>query len=181
MQLLVSPGKPRHLPVCRQRRPLTVVVSVLCSRLILASRLVFAPAGAPSGCDELVGNSVVIRVGELGVESASIEDVLRSKEEAGRDKDVRGAAVLKAFLRERRRAERAACQRGQGEQGHGSVSFRVLRGVGAPPTAFRPARLHPNRSWSWRDSNRPRRKCVYRRQGHCPLNRDNAVSISHRQ
>jgi hypothetical protein len=44
---------------------------------------------------------VVIRVGDLEVAAASIEDVLRSKEEVGRDKDVRAALVLKAFLRER--------------------------------------------------------------------------------
>ncbi len=63
--------------------------------------IVFAPAGAPSGYDELVGNSVVIRVGELDVAAVSIEDVLRSKEEVGRDKDVRAALVLRAFLKER--------------------------------------------------------------------------------
>jgi hypothetical protein len=63
--------------------------------------IVFAPAGAPSGYDELLGNSVVIRVGALKVAAASIEDVLRSKEEVGRDKDVRAAVVLRKFLRER--------------------------------------------------------------------------------
>ena len=62
--------------------------------------IVFSPAGAPSGYEELVGNSVVIRVGELEVAVVSIEDVLRSKEEVGRDKDVRAALVLRAFLRE---------------------------------------------------------------------------------
>jgi hypothetical protein len=30
------------------------------------------------------------------------------------------------------------------------VSCCVLRGVGAPPTAFRPARMQPDRSWRWR-------------------------------
>lgn len=63
--------------------------------------IVFAPAGTPSGCDELIGNSEVIQVGELEVAAASIEDVLRSKEEVGRDKDVRAALVLRAFLSER--------------------------------------------------------------------------------
>ena len=62
--------------------------------------IVFSPAGAPLGYEELVGNSVVIRVGELEVAVVSIEDVLRSKEEVGRDKDVRAALVLRAFLRE---------------------------------------------------------------------------------
>jgi hypothetical protein len=49
--------------------------------------IVFAPAGAPSGYDDLVGNSVVVRVGEIDVTAASIEDVLRSKEQVGREKD----------------------------------------------------------------------------------------------
>jgi hypothetical protein len=63
--------------------------------------VVFAPAGAPSGYDGLVRNSVIIRVGELEVTAAGVEDVLHSKEEVGRDKDVRAAVVLRAFLRER--------------------------------------------------------------------------------
>jgi hypothetical protein len=50
-----------------------------------------------------VGNSVAIRVGEREVAVASIEDVLRSKKEVGRDKDVRAAMVLRAFLSERAR------------------------------------------------------------------------------
>jgi hypothetical protein len=63
--------------------------------------IVFAPAGAPSGYDDLVGNSVVVRVGEIDVTAASIEDVLRSKEEVGREKDARAALVLRTFLRDR--------------------------------------------------------------------------------
>jgi hypothetical protein len=63
--------------------------------------IVFAPAGAPSGYEELVENSVVLRVGEVEVAAASIEDVLRSKEEVGREKDIRAALVLRAFLRDR--------------------------------------------------------------------------------
>lgn len=63
--------------------------------------IVFAPAGAPLGYDDLVENSVVIRVGEVDVVAASIEDVLRSKEEVGREKDARAAFVLRAFLRDR--------------------------------------------------------------------------------
>jgi len=63
--------------------------------------VVFAPAGSPCGYDELIGNSVVVRVGGVEVAAASVEDVLRSKEEVGREKDARAALVLKAFLRER--------------------------------------------------------------------------------
>ncbi|HWF14691.1 MAG TPA: hypothetical protein VG244_00780 [Acidimicrobiales bacterium] len=63
--------------------------------------IVFAPAGAPAGYDDLVENSVVVRVGKVDVAAASIEDVLRSKEEVGREKDARAALVLRAFLRDR--------------------------------------------------------------------------------
>jgi hypothetical protein len=63
--------------------------------------VVFSPAAAPSGFDELVGSSVRIRVGSEDVSVASLEDVLRSKEEVGREKDVRAALVLRAFLRDR--------------------------------------------------------------------------------
>lgn len=63
--------------------------------------IVFAPAGAPSGYDDLVENSVVVRVGKVDVAAASIEDVLRSKEEVGREKDARAALVLRTFLRDR--------------------------------------------------------------------------------
>lgn len=63
--------------------------------------IVFVPAGAPSGYDDLVENSVVVRVGEIDVAAASIEDVLHSKEEVGREKDSRAALVLRAFLRDR--------------------------------------------------------------------------------
>lgn len=55
----------------------------------------------------------------------------------------------------------------------------VLRGVGAPPRAFRPARMQPNRSWRWRESNRPSRGCKSRRQ-RCAraLSRQNTVSVT---
>lgn len=62
---------------------------------------VFELAGGPSGYDGLVRNSVTSGVGELEVTAAGIEDALHSKEEVGRDKDVRAAVVLRAFLRER--------------------------------------------------------------------------------
>lgn len=62
--------------------------------------IVFAPAAAPTGFDELAESSVRIRVGEEEVSVASLEDVLRSKEEVGRDKDIRAALVLRSFLRE---------------------------------------------------------------------------------
>lgn len=41
-------------------------------------------------------------MGTEDVSVASLEDVLRSKEEVGRDKDVRATLVLRAFLRDRR-------------------------------------------------------------------------------
>ncbi|MGH8994704.1 MAG: hypothetical protein ACRDYB_01475 [Acidimicrobiales bacterium] len=55
--------------------------------------IAFRPQRAPTGFDELVGSSVRIRVGQ--------EDVLRSMEEVGRDKDIRAALVLREFLRDR--------------------------------------------------------------------------------
>ena len=62
--------------------------------------LVFAPAAAPGGYEDLVSHSVAIRVGSEDVRAASLADVLRSKEEAGRDKDLRALAILRRFLRE---------------------------------------------------------------------------------
>ena len=62
--------------------------------------IVFAPAAAPDGYDDLVGKAILIRVGDVEASAASLEDVLRSKEEVGRDKDARAAFVLCAFLRE---------------------------------------------------------------------------------
>jgi HNH endonuclease len=52
-------------------------------------------------------------------------------------------------------------------------------GVGAPPTTLTILRESP---WRWRDSNRPRRKCVRRGQvSFTPLTRENMVSVRCRQ
>ena len=64
--------------------------------------LVFSPAATPTGFDELIGSSVRVQVGDEEVAVASLEDVLRSKEEVGRDKDVRAALVIRTYLREQR-------------------------------------------------------------------------------
>lgn len=62
--------------------------------------IVFAPAATSVGFEDLVGSSVRVRVGDEIVVVAGLEDVLRSKEEVGRDKDIRAALVLRAFLRD---------------------------------------------------------------------------------
>jgi len=62
--------------------------------------LVFTPAAAPSGYDDLVGRSVAIRIGNENARAASLEDVIRSKTEAGREKDIRTLPVLRQFVRE---------------------------------------------------------------------------------
>ncbi len=61
--------------------------------------LVFSPAASPGGFDELVESSVQIRVGEEVVAVASLEDILRSKEEVGREKDVRAAVAIRTHMR----------------------------------------------------------------------------------
>lgn len=64
--------------------------------------LVFFPAAAPSGYDDLVQRSVAISVGAQTARAASLADVLKSKEEAGREKDVRALPALRKFLVQRR-------------------------------------------------------------------------------
>lgn len=62
--------------------------------------IVFTPAGAPAGYDDLAPRSVLISVGEQDARAASLADVVRSKEEAGRDKDIRALPALRRFLRD---------------------------------------------------------------------------------
>jgi hypothetical protein len=62
--------------------------------------IVFTPAGAPGGYEDLSPRSVLITVGGQTVWAASLRDVVRSKEEAGRDKDIRVLPVLRRFLRD---------------------------------------------------------------------------------
>jgi hypothetical protein len=60
--------------------------------------IVFSPAGAPGGYEDLAPRSVLITVGGQGVRAASLIDVVHSKEEAGREKDIRVLSTLRRFL-----------------------------------------------------------------------------------
>jgi hypothetical protein len=62
--------------------------------------LVFTPSAAPHGYEDLEPASVMIGIGEQTARAASVADVLRSKEEAGRDKDIRSLPLLRRFVRE---------------------------------------------------------------------------------
>lgn len=62
--------------------------------------IVFSPAGSPNGYDDLAHQSVIITVGGQAVRAASLADVVRSKEEAGRAKDIRVLPALRRFLRD---------------------------------------------------------------------------------
>ena len=64
--------------------------------------IVFSPAATPGGFDELVSASVKVKVGSEDVAVASLEDVLRSKEVVGREKDARAALVIRTYLRDQR-------------------------------------------------------------------------------
>jgi hypothetical protein len=61
---------------------------------------VFAPAGAPAGYEDLVPRSVLITVDDQDVRAASLIDIVHSKEEAGRGKDIRTLPALRRFLRD---------------------------------------------------------------------------------
>lgn len=62
--------------------------------------VVFSPAGSPAGYEELAPRSVLITVGSQNVQAASLIDVVHSKEEAGRDKDIRVLPARRRFLRD---------------------------------------------------------------------------------
>lgn len=62
--------------------------------------VVFFPAGSPAGYDDLAPRSILITVGAQDARAASLVDVVHSKEEAGRDKDIRVLAALRRFLRD---------------------------------------------------------------------------------
>lgn len=62
--------------------------------------IVFKPAGAPAGYLDLAPRSVMITVGSQIARAASITDVVRSKEEAARDKDIRVMPALRRYLRD---------------------------------------------------------------------------------
>lgn len=56
-----------------------------------------------TGYADLVVNATDIMYGELPVPTASLEDVARSKEAAGREKDLRTLPAIQAHLRRRKR------------------------------------------------------------------------------
>jgi hypothetical protein len=63
--------------------------------------IVFSPASAPGGYDDLIASSVTKKIGRVEAAAASLEDVLCSKEEVRREEDARPALVIRAFLRDR--------------------------------------------------------------------------------
>lgn len=63
--------------------------------------IVFRPAGAPDGYEDLAPRSVLITVGDQVVRAASLADVIHSKEEAGRAKDIRVLPALRRLIRAR--------------------------------------------------------------------------------
>ena len=62
--------------------------------------LSFTPSGT-GGYDDLVSNALTVRIGELDVRIASLADVIRSKEAAGRPKDIQRLPALYEYLRAR--------------------------------------------------------------------------------
>lgn len=67
----------------------------------------FHPSGFANGYAQLAGNAHRVRVGEVEVVVADLADVIRSKESAGRPKDLRVLPLLYRHL-SARRAEREA-------------------------------------------------------------------------
>jgi hypothetical protein len=61
----------------------------------------FRPSGFASGYAELEANAHLVRVESVDVMVADVEDVIRSKEAAGRPKDVQVLPILYRFVRER--------------------------------------------------------------------------------
>jgi hypothetical protein len=59
--------------------------------------LAFAPAGT-AGYDDLVKDMVRFELGELEVPAASLRDVIRSKEAAGRERDRQALPTLRRLL-----------------------------------------------------------------------------------
>ncbi len=65
--------------------------------------LCFTPAGFTGGYDELAAHVVVVRHADVDIPVASLEDVIASKQIAGRPKDVAALPALEAHLRKQRR------------------------------------------------------------------------------
>lgn len=64
--------------------------------------LSFAPSGFDGGYGELAANAHRMLVGDVVVRVADLADVIKSKEAAGRPKDIRVLPILYRHLRERR-------------------------------------------------------------------------------
>jgi hypothetical protein len=64
--------------------------------------LCFTPAGFPEGYDHLVVSAVHVKVLDVNVPVAALEDVVQSKRAAGRPKDVVALPALEARLRRQR-------------------------------------------------------------------------------
>ncbi len=62
----------------------------------------FAPAGFSGGYDDLAARLVVMRRDGVDIPVAALQDVVTSKQSAGRPKDVATLPVLEAHLRQRR-------------------------------------------------------------------------------
>lgn len=65
--------------------------------------LCFTPAGFTGGYDQLAAHLVVVRLADVDIPVASLEDVIVSKQIAGRPKDVAALPALEAHLRKQRR------------------------------------------------------------------------------
>ena len=65
--------------------------------------LCFTPAGFSGGYDQLAARQVVVHLADVEIPVASLEDVIVSKQFAGRPKDVAALPALEAHLRKQRR------------------------------------------------------------------------------
>ena len=65
--------------------------------------LCFTPAGFSGGYDQLAARQVVVHLADVEIPVASLEDVIVSKQIAGRPKDVAALPALEAHLREQGR------------------------------------------------------------------------------
>jgi hypothetical protein len=67
----------------------------------------FRPSGFDTGYSGLVARAHLVRVETVDVMVADLEDVIRSKEAAGRPKDLQVLPTLYRFVRERKDLDRA--------------------------------------------------------------------------
>jgi hypothetical protein len=69
--------------------------------------LSFRPSGFEAGYAELEANAHPVRVESVAVMVADVEDVIRSKEAAGRSKDLQVLPTLYRFVRDRQKRDHA--------------------------------------------------------------------------